>query len=135
MLKYPVGIQTFEKIIDGGFVYVDKTDLVYRLAHDGQFYFLSRPRRFGKSLLISTLKAYFEGRKELFKGLKIDQLETQWEQYPVLDMSLNLGMYNSPQGLEELLNNILCQWEEVYGSRESETTPALRFAGIVQRCL
>ena len=77
-MKYPVGIQTFEKIIAGGFVYVDKTDLIYSLVKEGQIYFLSRPRRFGKSLLLSTLRAYFEGKKELFAGLKIDALEHDW---------------------------------------------------------
>ena len=77
-MKYPIGIQTFEQIIDNGFVYVDKTDMVYALATEGKTYFLSRPRRFGKSLLLSTLRAYFEGKKELFKGLKIDKLEKDW---------------------------------------------------------
>lgn len=74
-MKYPIGIQTFEQIINGGFVYVDKTELVYRLVNNGKVYFLGRPRRFGKSLLLSTLEAYFQGRKELFKGLAIDALE------------------------------------------------------------
>ena len=83
-MKYPIGIQDFEKIIEDGYVYVDKTDLVYKLANEGHIYFLSRPRRFGKSLLISTLKYYFQGRKELFKGLAIDKLEKQWAEYPVL---------------------------------------------------
>ena len=77
-MKYPIGIQTFETIREDGYVYVDKTALVYRLAHEGQVYFLSRPRRFGKSLLLSTLKSYFLGQKELFKGLAIEQLEQEW---------------------------------------------------------
>ena len=82
-MKYPIGIQTFETIREDGYVYVDKTALVYRLAHEGQVYFLSRPRRFGKSLLLSTLKSYFLGQKELFKGLAIEQLEQEWAEYPV----------------------------------------------------
>ena len=76
-MKYPIGIQTFEQIIQDGYVYVDKTDLIYKLVTEGKIYFLSRPRRFGKSLLISTLKYYFQGRKDLFKGLAIDRLETK----------------------------------------------------------
>ena len=85
-MKYPIGIQSFDQIIEGGFVYVDKTDLVYRLVTEGKIYFLGRPRRFGKSLLVSTLKHYFLGHKELFKGLKIDSLEKDWLEYPVFHM-------------------------------------------------
>ena len=86
-MKYPIGIQDFEKIIKDGYVYLDKTGLIYDLVHNGTIYFLSRPRRFGKSLLISTLEAYFQGKKELFKGLAIDQLEQDWNVYPVLYFS------------------------------------------------
>ena len=82
-MKYPIGIQSFEQIIEDGYVYIDKTDLVYRLTHEGKIYFLSRPRRFGKSLLVSTLKNYYQGHKELFQGLKIDSLETDWHVHPV----------------------------------------------------
>ena len=82
MMKYPIGVQSFEKIREDGFAYVDKTDLIYRLAHEGNIYFLSRPRRFGKSLLVSTLKNYFLGRKELFEGLAISSLEKEWLEYP-----------------------------------------------------
>ena len=82
-MKYPIGIQSFDQLIEDGYVYVDKTDLIYQLTHEGKIYFLSRPRRFGKSLLVSTLKNYFLGRKELFKGLKIDVLEKDWKVYPV----------------------------------------------------
>ena len=80
-MKYPIGIQTFENIIKENYVYVDKTDMVYSLANEGKIYVLSRPRRFGKSLLLSTLRAYFEGKKELFKGLKIETLEKEWMQH------------------------------------------------------
>lgn len=92
-MKYPIGIQSFEKIRKGGYVYVDKTDLVYRLA-EGSTFFLSRPRRFGKSLLISTLKAYFEGRRDLFEGLKIMDLEQEWLQYPVFHIDFNGQRYH-----------------------------------------
>ena len=88
-MKYPIGIQTFDQIIENGFVYVDKTDMVYSLATEGKVYFLSRPRRFGKSLLLSTLRAYFEGRKELFKGLKIDSLEKDWHGHTVFHLDFN----------------------------------------------
>lgn len=88
-MKYPIGIQTFDQIIENGFVYVDKTDMVYSLATEGKVYFLSRPRRFGKSLLLSTLRAYFEGRKELFAGLKIDALEKDWHQHTVFHLDFN----------------------------------------------
>ena len=88
-MKYPIGIQSFEKIREEGFVYVDKTALIYNLVTKGNIYFLSRPRRFGKSLLISTLKAYFEGRKELFAGLAIEQLEQNWEEHPVFHIDFN----------------------------------------------
>ena len=88
-MKYPIGIQTFEQIIQDGYVYVDKTDLIYKLVTEGKIYFLSRPRRFGKSLLISTLKNYFLGRKELFKGLAINKLETDWAEYPVFHIDFN----------------------------------------------
>ena len=83
-MKYPIGIQTFSNIIQDGYVYVDKTALVHKMVSSGTVYFLSRPRRFGKSLLVSTLKAYFQGRKELFRGLAIEQLETEWNEHPVL---------------------------------------------------
>src|SRR5574344_1521254 len=92
--RYPVGIQTFSEIIRMGCVYIDKTALVYRMTHEaGKSYFLSRPRRFGKSVLISTLEAYFEGKKELFKGLAIEQLETEWKAYPVLHLDFSGEKY------------------------------------------
>ncbi len=87
-MLYPIGIQSFEKIRTGGFVYVDKIELIYSLAASGQYYFLSRPRRFGKSLLVSTMEAYFSGRKELFEGLAMASLEKDWVSYPVLHLDL-----------------------------------------------
>ena len=84
----PVGIQTFDKLIEGGYLYVDKTAFLYKMVHISNYVFLSRPRRFGKSLLVSTLQSYFEGRKELFKGLAIEQLEREWTEYPVLQFKI-----------------------------------------------
>ena len=93
-MKYPIGIQTFEDIRRDGYVYVDKTEQVYRLAANGKFYFLSRPRRFGKSLLLSTMEAYFLGRKDLFDGLAIAELETEWTEHPVLRIDLSGRSYD-----------------------------------------
>ena len=114
-MKYPIGIQTFEKIISGGFVYVDKTDLIYSLANGAQVYFLSRPRRFGKSLLLSTLKTYFEGRKELFAGLKIAELEQDWKRHVVFHIDFNGGNYTLPGTLEAKIAGYLSDWEQEYG--------------------
>ena len=132
-MKYPIGIQQFEKLRKSGFVYVDKTDLIYSMAEQGCYYFLSRPRRFGKSLLVSTMEAYFQGKKELFEGLAIERLETEWEQYPVLHLDLNADAYNTPENLEQVLNKVLSDWEKIYGDNSDETTLALRFAGIIRR--
>ncbi len=113
-MKYPIGIQTFAHIQEDGFVYVDKTDLIYSLAQEGKIYFLSRPRRFGKSLLISTLESYFLGRKELFKGLKIDSLEKEWLTYPVFRMDFNGSDFTKNGVLEERLKGFTDQWEKQY---------------------
>ena len=118
----PIGIQNFEKLRKDGYFYVDKTALLYRLVKTGSYYFLSRPRRFGKSLMISTLQAYFEGKKELFEGLAIEQLEKDWVKRPVLHLDLNIEKYNTPESLDKILNDTLVQWEELYGTRPSETS-------------
>lgn len=131
--NYPVGIQNFEKIRNGNYCYIDKTDLIYQLIKSGQYYFLSRPRRFGKSLLISTLEAYFQGKKELFEGLALAQLEKEWIEYPILHLDLNAQKYDTPESLYSILNNALCIWESLYGSRPSETNLSLRFQGVIQR--
>ena len=115
IMKYPIGIQDFESIINGGYVYVDKTALVYRLVTEGKIYFLSRPRRFGKSLLVSTLEAYFKGRKELFKGLAIDELEKEWAEYPVFHIDFNGENYTEPGKLEEKIIGAVETWEAEYG--------------------
>ena len=132
-MRYPIGIQSFEKLRTNGYVYVDKTALVYRMTRDMSCYFLSRPRRFGKSLLVSTLEAYFLGRKELFKGLAIEQLETEWVKYPVLHLDLNTGKYDKEADLDDFLNDSLAQWEQVYGSSPTEVNAELRFKGVIRR--
>jgi len=132
-MKYPIGIQDFESLRKDNYVYVDKTALVYQLADTGRYYFLSRPRRFGKSLLISTMEAYFRGKKELFKGLSIEQLETKWTKHPILHLDLNTGEYKSPESLRERLEGTISYWEQSYGTRSAETSLPLRFEGIVRR--
>ena len=131
--KLPIGIQTFEKIRRGGYLYVDKTELVWQLASTSVPNFLSRPRRFGKSLLLSTFKAYFEGKKELFEGLAIEKLEEKWEKYPVLHLDLNAEKYDTPESLNAILSYQLTQWEAIYGKGEDETTLSNRFKGVIQR--
>ena len=123
--KYPIGIQSCDQIIEDGYVYVDKTDLVYRLATEGKIYFLSRPRRFGKSLLVSTLKNYFLGRKELFKGLKIDALEKDWKVYPVFHIDFNATNYTNPGELERKLSYYISTWADQYSLPERSRTLGL----------
>ena len=129
---YPIGIQNFEKIRRDGY-FIDKTALVYQMVKTGSYYFLSRPRRFGKTLLISTLEAYFQGKKELFEGLAMEKLEKDWIRYPVLHLDLNIEKYDTPESLDKILNDNLVYWESLYGARPSETSFSLRFAGIIQR--
>ena len=130
--KFPIGIQTFTSIRDDDYVYVDKTDLVYRLAHGAKFNFLARPRRFGKSLLVSTLHSYFDGRKDLFTGLALEKLETEWIQYPVLHLDLSGATYIRPEALENLLNESLLLWEKVYGTSESGKDLETRFKSVIR---
>ena len=112
--RYPLGIQTFKNIIEGNYVYVDKTDLIYELVHEKKYCFLSRPRRFGKSLLVTTLQAYLEGKKELFKGLKLEALEKDWEKHPVIHLDLSKGKYYNMESLIETLDKILETYEDLY---------------------
>ena len=114
-MKYPIGIQSFEKIIENDYVYVDKTDLIYSMVKGGTIYFLSRPRRFGKSLLVSTLKNYFLGRKELFKGLAIDVLEKDWLTYPVFHIDFNGSDFQEKGTLEKVIEEYISTWEVAYG--------------------
>ena len=133
MRKLPIGIQTFEEIRKENYLYVDKTAMVYQLANVGKPYFLSRPRRFGKSLLISTFEAYFQGRKDLFEGLAIEKLETEWKEYPVFHLDLNAEKYDSKEALEQVLSRNLSLWEDRWGKDAAEDTIASRFAGVLRR--
>ena len=130
---YPIGIQNFEKIRTDGYFYIDKTALIYQMVKTGSYYFLSRPRRFGKSLLISTLEAYFLGKKELFEGLAMEKLEKDWITYPIFHMDLNTEKYDTRESLDSILNFTLEKWEQQYGTAPSETTFALRFRGLIER--
>lgn len=131
-MKYPIGVQDFESLRQDGFVYVDKTKFVMDLVETGRVLFLSRPRRFGKSLLLSTFKAYFEGKRELFKGLAIDTDEVDWTPCPVLHLDLNTSEYKSREQVETILRDHLNKWEEVYGSTSRESDLPLRFKGIIE---
>ena len=131
--RYPIGIQNFEDLRNNNCVYIDKTDLIYRLTHSDKVYFLSRPRRFGKSLLVSTLEAYFQGKKHLFEGLAMERLETEWMEYPVLHMDFSGSKYTDVKPLNTNINIQLSRWEEIYGKNEKEDTFSSRFEGIIQR--
>lgn len=132
-MKYPIGIQSFDRIREDGYVYVDKTALVYDLVTNGKVYFLSRPRRFGKSLLVSTLDCYFRGQKELFEGLAIAELEKDWAEYPVFRIDFNGGDYTQPGELENTIEDYLQSWEREYGKDDSEQTVGFRFQGVLRR--
>lgn len=133
MMKYPIGIQSFEKLREGDFVYVDKTALVYDLVTTGTVYFLSRPRRFGKSLLVSTLECYFRARKELFHGLAIEALEQDWYEYPVFKIDFNGDRFTQPGILEAKIEGHIAQWENIYGKNPAELTTGDRFTGVLRR--
>ncbi|MBS6470336.1 MAG: ATP-binding protein [Bacteroides sp.] len=131
-MKFPIGIQSFEQIIEDGFVYVDKTDLVYNLTHEGKIYFLSRPRRFGKSLLVSTLENYYLGRKELFRGLAMEKLETEWNIYPVFHVDFNGANFIREGVLETMLEDYVGKWEKQYVLQTNpELEVGLRFRDIL----
>ena len=132
-MKYPIGIQDFEKLRTNEYSYVDKSRFVYKLATEGEYYFLSRPRRFGKSLFLSTLEAYFQGKKELFEGLAIYDLETEWKKYPIFHIDLNTANFREKDSLYNVLNDYLTGWEDKYGTRDSEVTLPLRFKGVIAR--
>ena len=131
-MKYPIGIQDFESIINDGYVYVDKTALIYRLVTEGKIYFLSRPRRFGKSLLVSTLKAYYQGKKELFKGLAIDSLEKEWAKHPVFHIDFNGENFMERGTLEAKLESTIAGWEREYGTSPFHTTLGSRFQYVLK---
>lgn len=132
-MKYPIGKQNFEKLRNEGCVYVDKTALIYKLVQEGSAYFMSRPRRFGKSLLLSTIEAYLMGKKELFKGLAIEKLEKDWVEYPVLHLDLNAERYYNIGELNNILQTYMRQWEEIYGTKEANNTSlSQRFRAIIR---
>ena len=132
-MKYPIGIQSFEKLVTEGYCYVDKTELIYQLTHDGTIYFLSRPRRFGKSLLVSTLKNYFLGKKDLFKGLAIESLETEWAEYPVFHIDFNGSNFTTSGTLEKKLEGYIASWEAMYGKSPYLTDMGDRFVYILKQ--
>ena len=133
---YPIGIQTFEKIIEGGFVYVDKTEYVHQLANtSGSSFFLSRPRRFGKSLLLSTMKSYFEGKRQLFKGLAIERLETEWAEYPVLLFSMASAKHADKNQLERYLDNMLRRTEQKFGFTKESEDPNDRLSDLIHNVM
>ena len=131
-MKYPIGIQDFESIIRDGYVYVDKTDLIYRMATEGKVYFLSRPRRFGKSLLVSTLKYYFQGRKDLFQGLAIDSMEKEWAEYPVFHLSFGGDSFTAEGALEARIEKFLADKETLYGKNPHSKTTGDRFKDLLK---
>ena len=130
---FPIGIQDFESLRNDGYVYVDKTALIYKLATTGRYYFLSRPRRFGKSLLISTMEAYFRGKRELFKGLALEQLEKDWKEYPILHIDLNSRRYENAESLRSELNKYLEIWERRYGDEFKDRALEERFFQIIAK--
>lgn len=131
-MKYPIGIQQFENLREGNWIYVDKTSLVYQLANNGKYYFLSRPRRFGKSLLLSTIEAYFQGKRHLFEGLAIEKLETEWNVHPVLHLDLNAKKFDKTQDLEDLLNAQLYEYEQMYDSKPIDKSIEGRFRAVIR---
>ena len=131
--RFPIGLQDLAQIRRNGYYYVDKTALVYDLVQSGRVYFLSRPRRFGKSLLVSTLKYYFEGRKDLFEGLAMEGLEKEWKKHPVFHVSFSISKYNDLNSLQVTLNNLLSDWEKLYGiSNRSGNEWGNRFSDVIK---
>ena len=132
--RLPIGIQDFESLRKDDYLYIDKTEHIYRLVDRGRYFFLSRPRRFGKSLLLSTIKAFFLGKRELFKGLAIDgKDDIEWAEHPVLYLDLNTEKYDSPETLSNKLDLFLSQQEKLYGEDEKERSLGSRFEGVIRR--
>ena len=129
---YPIGIQNFESLRKDGYFYIDKTALIYQLVQTGRYYFLSRPRRFGKSLLLSTLEAYFEGKKELFEGLDIEKSEEKWTKYPVLHLDLNAKKFDTTDDLIRLIDRQLLIYEAEYGSSDADRSIDDRFFTLIR---
>ena len=131
-MKYPIGIQSFETIISGGYVYVDKTGFIHNLISSGKYFFLSRPRRFGKSLLLSTIKAYYEGREDLFRGLAISNYAHDWKAHPVLHIALNAFEYVSSGSLLDKFGFDFDRWEKLYGIEKDDAPHSERFRRIIE---
>ena len=131
-MLYPIGIQSFKEVREGGYAYVDKTSLVYQITHSGKYFFLSRPRRFGKSLILSTIEAYFEGRKELFEGLAIAELEKDWNAYPVIHIDMNTGNFESIDGLKRRINLTMSEQEKKHGQPSVESDSGLRLESLIK---
>ncbi|MDR3252423.1 MAG: AAA family ATPase, partial [Tannerella sp.] len=131
--KFPIGIQDYKDLRTSGYLYVDKTAIIYKMVDEGKQYFLSRPRRFGKSLLLSTIAYYFEGCRDLFEGLAIEKLETEWTQHPVFYIDMNKESYTDFQSLLSGLDTNLRSLEETWGRNEDEKTPTARFEGLIRR--
>ncbi len=133
-MKLPIGIQDFESLLMDGYLYIDKTEHIYNLATKGRYYFLSRPRRFGKSLLITTLKALFLGKRELFKGLAIDcKADWDWTPCPVLHLDLNTNKFDTPEVLEKKLDDSLSVWETEYGCPHPDLPLGMRFEKVIEQ--
>ena len=130
---YPIGIQTFSEIREKNYLYIDKTEYVYRMTHFAKYVFLSRPRRFGKSLLTSTLHSYFSGRKDLFQGLAMERLEKDWTEYPVLHFDMSTAKHVDKEQLLQELNLKLSEYEGVYGKGQEEINPNQRLMGLIKR--
>lgn len=131
--RFPIGVQSFEKIRTEGYLYIDKTGYIRQLLDLGSIFFLSRPRRFGKSLFLSTLDSFFRGKRELFNGLDISATEQRWESFPVLHIDFNAKEYRHEEELSEILESHLREWEEVYGKDINEKYPEDRFRGLIRR--
>ena len=134
MKTLPIDLQNFEKLREDGYLYIDKTELIYKMIKGGTYYFLSRPRRFGKSLLMSTIHAVFDGKRELFDGLAIaDKADMDWAKYPVLHLDLNTNKYDAKEVLEKKIDESLCQWENEYDCSRKDLPFGMRFENVIQR--
>ena len=130
--KYPIGVQSFAKLREDGYIYVDKTGYIANLIKEGNYFFLSRPRRFGKSLLLSTIEAFFQGRKELFEGLEISRMEHDWQPHPVFHMAMNANKCQTVRDLEATIESFLYYYEQLYGRNEPADSLALRFGALIR---
>ena len=133
LMNLPIGIQDFESLRKDGYLYIDKTELIYKMIKGGRYYFLSRPRRFGKSLLMSTIHAIFDGKRELFDGLAIaDKTDMDWAMHPVLHLDLNTNKYDAKEVLEKKLDESLSVWEKEYDCERKDLPFGMRFENVIQ---